>query len=130
MKAGRDNPWSRAQSDRPGRAGPHTGKLNDVFGVARFLPTDGASCVERNVAPVPTFPRHRGTPIHPGLCGGPIFGAPACLANLSVRDREFGDQVPDGVSKWLPCWIALHPQRMEQQRGKVRAEGNSKISGA
>lgn len=58
-----------------------------------------------------------GRTLHPGLALGPIYGSAACL-NLSVRDREFGDQVPDGCAEALPVvGVVFHPSRMEQAHG-------------
>ena len=51
--------------------------------------------------------------------------------NFSATNGEFGDHVRGGCAEGSPCVDgSLHPARMERAHGKVRAEDNSKISGA
>lgn len=70
---------------------PHSRELDDVFGVARFLPHDAPS-VERNVGALVLFPHGSPNPIHPGLA--PIFGCAALLNSLS-RNNPWQDAAQD-----------------------------------
>lgn len=129
---------------------PHVGKSNCECAAP---PTHRRSFVGGSAAPMPHFPRHRGTlfpgvlednrrrhlgcitqPLffdsHPGLVE--LYGSQACL--ISLHRNEPGSHAMQDCAESLGFAASIvgvrHPSRMESVDGKVRSPINSKLSGA
>lgn len=129
MIEGRTSPLSGMQSV-PVRPHSHGGGCDSEF--------PGASINSRS----PPARVNYAAALDPLGCGGGfLFGRVVrCPVNFSVRDREFGDQIPDGDAEQFPCFVGglRHAQQHEVSRvqevvsafqgvSRERAAGSQKL---